>query len=374
MSVTVDTMRHIPFANLQREREALGDELRHSLDNVVSSGWFILGRELESFEKAFASYCGTKFAVGVASGTDALHLSLLACDVGAGDEVITVANTFIATALAISWTGAKAVFVDVDPQTQLIDPRHIESRISPQTRIILPVHLFGRLADMSTILEIAGRHKVRVLEDACQAHGAASALGHAGSIGDLAAFSFYPTKNLGAYGDAGMVTTNDPTLAERLRALRNYGQTERYHHAIRGFNSRLDEIQAAVLNLKLAYLNGRNLRRIRVAQRFSHEITNPLVTLPPAAPAGEHVFHLYVVQTPHRDALRGWLSRCGVDTQIHYPIPIHQQKAFLDETREVVLPVTERLSGEIVSLPIYPELTNEEIDWIIRSVNDFRPT
>lgn len=363
---------HIPFANLCREHDALAGELRTAIDEVINSGWFILGHQLESFERAFAGYCGARFAVGVASGTDALHLALLACAVGPGDEVITPANTFIATALAVSYAGATPVFVDVDERTQTIDVQQVEAKITARTKAILPVHLFGRLADMDAICALGLSHGVHVIEDACQAHGARNASGFAGTIGSIGCFSFYPTKNLGAYGDGGMVVTNDPALADRVRSLRNYGQTERYHHVLRGYNSRLDEIQAAVLNVKVRVLDERNARRQAIARRFSACITNPLVERPAPHPESEHVYHLYVVRTPHRHALRSWLSRRGIDTQIHYPIPIHQQEAYRDIAGEVSLPVTEQLSREIVSLPLYPELTDEEVDWVIASVNAFQ--
>ena len=367
------TSLSVPFANLHREREALRDELRDVIEAVLDSGWFILGRRLESFEREFAEYCGCRFAVGVASGTDALHLALLASGVRGGDEVITVANTFIATALAISYAGATPVFVDVDPATQTMDVAQIEAKITSRTRAIMPVHLFGRLSEMSAIQSIAAKHGIPVIEDACQAHGARGAAGPAGSIGALGCFSFYPTKNLGAYGDAGVVTTSDPALAERVRSLRNYGQTEKYHHAVRGFNSRLDEMQAAVLSVKLRHLDERNATRIAIARRFTDGIRNPVVETPAAHPDGEHVYHLYVVRTSHRDALRRWLSGRGIETQIHYPVPIHRQEAYRDLVSDASFPVTERLSAEIASLPIYAEMNDEEIEWVIRSVNEFRP-
>jgi dTDP-4-amino-4,6-dideoxygalactose transaminase len=372
MRETTKTLR-VPFANLHRERESLATELRQAIDEVLNSGSYILGRQLDAFEHDFGAYCGTRYAIGVASGTDALHLALLACGVGPGDEVITVANSFIATALAVSYTGAKPIFVDVDEATHTIDPREIESKITSRTRVILPVHLYGRLAEMGAIRAMAARHGLRVLEDACQAHGARSALGCAGAIGDLACFSFYPTKNLGAYGDGGMVTTNDPELARRIFALRNYGQTEKYHHAVRGYNSRLDEIQAAVLKVKLAVLDSRNAGRRKIAQQFTAGIQNSLIATPAGHAESEHVYHLYVVRTRHRDALRTWLSQRGIDTQIHYPVPIHQQEAYRDIVGEVTLPVTEELSREIVSLPLYPELSAEEVEWIVASVNAFDP-
>lgn len=362
----------VPFANLHREHDALRAELRGAIDDVLDSGWFILGKQLETFERAFAGYCGAKHAIGVASGTDALHLALLALGVGDGDEVITVANTFIATALAISYAGATPVFVDVDEKTQTMDVSHVEAKITSRTRAIMPVHLFGRLADMNAIQAIAAKHGIPVIEDACQAHGARGSAGTAGAIGALGCFSFYPTKNLGAYGDAGLVTTSDDALAGKVRSLRNYGQTQKYHHVLRGFNSRLDEMQAAVLNVKMRTLEQRNDARRAIARRFTEGIDNPLVETPAPHPDSEHVYHLYVVRTPHRDALRAWLSSRGIETQIHYPVPIHEQEAYRDLSRGVSLPVTERLSREIVSLPIWSELRDDEIEWVIRSVNEFR--
>ncbi len=364
---------HIPFANLRREHQALAGELRAAIDEVIDSGWFILGRQLESFEGAFAEYCGARFALGVASGTDALHLALLACSVGSGDEVVIPANTFIATALAVSYAGATPVFVDVDERTHTMDVGQLDAAITARTKAILPVHLFGRLADIDAIRAIGSMRGIHVLEDACQAHGARNATGLAGTMGSIGCFSFYPTKNLGAYGDGGMVTTNDSTLADRVRSLRNYGQAERYHHVLRGYNSRLDEIQAAVLKVKLRVLDERNARRRGIARRISAGIANPLVEVPAPHPELEHVYHLYVVRTPHRDELRSWLSERGIETQIHYPVPIHKQEAYRDLAGGVTLAVTERLSREIISLPLYPELAEQEVDWIIASVNEFRP-
>jgi len=372
MTDTISTLP-VPFANLHREHDSLRAELRSAMDDVLDSGWFILGRRLEAFERAFAEYCGARFAIGVASGTDALHLALLAAGVKPGDEVITVANTFIATALAISYAGATPVFVDVDAESQLIDVEQIEARITERTRAIIPVHLFGRMCDMRRLRQLAIARGLTVIEDACQAHGARTADGMAGTIGAMGCFSFYPTKNLGAYGDAGLVTTNDTQLAERLRSLRNYGQTQKYHHAVRGFNSRLDEIQAAVLHVKLGSLDPRNDARRGIARRFTAGINNPFVSTPPADAEGEHVYHLYVVRTPHREQLRMWLSARGIETQIHYPVPIHQQEAYRDLTAGVTLPVTEQLSGEILSLPIFAEMNQDEIDWVIRCVNRFQP-
>ena len=349
---------------------SLHDEIQAAINKVLDAGWFILGRQVESFERAFAEYCGGGEAIGVGSGTDALHLALRACGIGPGDEVITVSNTFIATALAVDFVGATPVFVDIDPATYCIDVAQIEARITPRTKAILPVHLFGQPADMDPILDMAKGHHLYVIEDACQAHGAEYKGKRVGALGDVGCFSFYPTKNLGAYGDAGLVLTRKPQLAERVRLLHNYGQTRKYVHQIRGFNSRLDELQAAVLEAKLPYLDGWNDARRRIAARYNAGITAPHVVLPGVHKDVRHIYYVYVIRTPYRDALHDWLAACGIGTQIHYPIPIHCQEAFQD-LGKVVLPITEQLAKQILSLPMYPELMDAQVDWVIESVNSF---
>lgn len=363
----------VPFVDLQAQYATIRERVQVAINEVLDTGWFILGRHVESFERAFAEYCGGGEAIGVGSGTEALHLALRACNVGPGDEVITVSNTFIATALAIDYVGATPVFVDIDPLTYTIDVTQIEAYITPRTKAIIPVHLFGQPADLDPILALAKTHNLYVIEDACQAHGAEYNGQRVGSIGDIGCFSFYPTKNLGAYGDGGLVLTRDPELAERVRLLRNYGQTRKYFHRLRGYNSRLDELQAAVLEAKLPYLDGWNEARRRIAACYDAGILAPHVTLPGVHENVRHVYHLYVIRTPYRDALQEWLSARGISTQIHYPLPIHGQEAYQNLGLSTgALPVTEQTCNEILSLPMYPELSDVQIDWVIESVNAFR--
>ncbi len=365
---------NVPFVDLQAQYASIRGHIQVAISDVLDTSWFVLGRRVESFEKKFAAYCGGGQAIGVGSGTEALHLALLACDVGAGDEVISVANTFVATALAIDYVGATPVFVDVDPVTYLIDVPKIEARITARTKAILPVHLFGQPADLDATQVLAKRHGLHVIEDACQAHGAEDKGKRVGAVGDIGCFSFYPAKNLGAYGDGGLVLTRKPALAERVRLLRNYGQTRKYFHRIRGFNSRLDELQAAVLEAKLPYLDGWNDARRGIAARYDAGICTPHVTLPGVRGDVRHVYHVYVIRTPYRAELREWLSARGINTQIHYPVPIHRQEAYQDLALPAgTLPVTEQLCDEILSLPMYPELADAQIDWVIESVNAFQP-
>jgi dTDP-4-amino-4,6-dideoxygalactose transaminase len=366
-------MIQVPFVELKTQYAEIHDQIQAAINAVLNGGWFILGRHVESFERAFAEYCGGGQAIGTGSGTDALHLALRACGLGRGDEIITVSNTFIATALAIDYAGAKPVFVDIDPSTYNMDVAQIEVSITTRTKAILPVHLFGQPADMDPILDIAKAHHLYVIEDACQAHGAEYKGKRAGTLGDVGCFSFYPAKNLGAYGDGGLVLTRNQQLADRVRLLHNYGQTRKYMHQIRGFNSRLDELQAAVLEAKLPYLDKWNDARRSIAARYDAGIIAPHVVLPRVHKNVCHVYHLYVVRTPYRDALHGWLAERGIGTQIHYPVPIHQQEAYQDMRLSVgTLPVTEQVSKEILSLPMYPELTDVQIDWVIESINAFK--
>lgn len=337
---------------------------------VLDSGWFVLGEQVEAFEREFAEYCGARYAVGVGSGTEALHLGLLALGVEPGDEVITVAFTAVPTATAIWLAGARPVFVDVDPGTYTMDPSQVEDRITPRTKVILPVHLYGHPADLDPLLDVARRHGLGVLEDAAQAHGARYRGRPIGSIGDATAFSFYPTKNLGACGDGGMVTTSDPKLAEKLRLLRNYGQRSRYVHEVQGANSRLDEVQAALLRVKLAKLEGWNAERRRRADEYRARLRG--VVVPREESWARHVWHLYVVRSEQRDALQEHLRARGVGTLIHYPTPVHLQPAFRWlGLPEGSLPNTERLAGEILSLPLYPELPLSDVAYVAEQVNAF---
>ena len=361
----------VPFVDLKAQYAAIRDEVDGAVRDVLTSGRFILGRRVEAFERSFSAYLGGCETVAVGSGTDALHLALRACGVGAGDEVITVANSFVATALAVSYVGATPVFVDVEPSTHTLDPGRLADRITARTRAIVPVHLFGQPADMEAICAIARERGLRVIEDACQAHGARYRGRPVGTIGDVGCFSFYPAKNLGAYGDGGAVTTRNPRLAATVRLLRNYGETRKYHHAIRGYNSRLDELQAAVLAVKLAHLERWNEARRRIAARYDAGL-GPNAAVPTAREGAHHVYHLYVVRCRRRDAIQAWLRERGIETQIHYPIPIHLQEAYADlGLSPGCLPVTEQASAEVLSLPIFPELTDAQADEVIRAVNAF---
>jgi len=354
--------------------QQIRDEIAGALADVLESAWFILGQNVAAFEEEFATYCQTQYGIGVGSGTEALHLALLACDVGAGDEVITVSNTFIATALAIDYTGATPVFVDIDPLTYTLDVGQIEARISTRTKAIVPVHLYGQPADMQPIMALAEKHGLWVIEDACQAHGAKYRGEKVGSWGHLACFSFYPSKNLGAYGDGGMIVTNDAALAEKARLLRNYGQVEKYHHRLKGFNSRLDEIQAAILRVKLKHLDQWNEARYTIAQRYTQQIESPHVRCPSEGTARQHAYHLYVVRSQHRDQLRHWLKSQGVETLIHYPVPIHLQQAYRSTgLHPGSLPITEQCCDEVLSLPMFPELDKYQIAQVVQAINDFQP-
>jgi dTDP-4-amino-4,6-dideoxygalactose transaminase len=339
---------------------------------VSRSGWFVLGDQVSAFEKEFAAYLDVPYAVGVGNGTEALHLALAAFGVTRGDEVITVPNTAIPTLNAISATGAKPVLVDIDVQTFTMDPTQIEKKITRHTKVILPVHLYGHCADMDPILKIAKKHKLLVLEDACQAHGAEYKGKKAGSLSPMGCFSFYPSKNLGAYGDGGMVVTQSKTFASRLRLLRNYGQRKKYHHAIKGFNSRLDELQAAILRKKLNQLDRWNRKRRQLAKRYSTDLKGLPIVTPAEASWARHCFHLYVIRVQKRNKLMNWLFRKGVQTQIHYPVPVHRQGAYRDlKISPGAFPEAEKACRQILSLPLYPELKNEEQEKVISAIRVF---
>ena len=366
----------IPFNDLKPLHGLLAKELEAAAMRVLGSGWYILGPELEAFEQAFAAYHGMDHAVGVANGTDAIELALRALGIGEGDEVITVAHTAVATVCAVERTGATPVLVDIDEETFTMDPAAAAAAVTSRTKAILPVHLYGHPADMGALTELAGRHGLAIVEDCAQAHGARIAGRLVGTFGHLSAFSFYPTKNLGAYGDGGAVITNDPALAERVRRLRNYGQTDRYHHAERGQNSRLDEMQAAILRVKLAHLDAHNAVRRRLAGEYSRRLTAEDsrrltgVAVPAVRPGAEPVFHLYVVRHPRRDDLMSALREDGIGTLIHYPVPVHLQEAYRDlGYAPGALPVTERAAREILSLPLYVGLTQEALETVADAVN-----
>jgi dTDP-4-amino-4,6-dideoxygalactose transaminase len=360
----------IPLVDLKAQYLSLKDEIREGIDKALESMNLFLGPNVQAFEREFADFCGVRYGIGVGSGTDALQLGLLACGIGEGDEVITVSHTFIATVEALHNIGAVPVFVDIEPPTYLMDVSKIEARITPRTKAILPVHLYGQVVDISPLLDIARRNKLKVIEDACQAHGAEYQGKRAGSFGDIGCFSFYFTKNLGAYGEAGMVVTNSAEIAERVRMLRDHGQQKKYLHPIPGYNSRLDEIQAAILRVKLKRLEGWNEKRREHARLYSRGLKDSGLVTPIEAEGRKHVYHLYVVRLKARDKLRQWLEKKGIFTGIHYPVPIHRQTWFQPYSSGT-LPVTEKVVEEILSLPIYPELTQEQISRVLQAISDF---
>jgi dTDP-4-amino-4,6-dideoxygalactose transaminase len=362
----------VPFVDLAAQYRTIAAEINQATSRVIEDADFILGREVNLFEEEFAAFCEANYAVGVDSGTSALELALRAYDIGSGDEVITAANTFIATALAISHAGAKPVLVEVDPLTHTIDVAGIAKAITRHTKAILPVHLYGHPAPMGPIRQLAAKSGIVVIEDACQAHGARYEGKRAGSFGDAAAFSFYPGKNLGAYGDGGIVVTNDRQVAERLQMLRNYGQKEKYHHLFRGYNRRLDTLQAAILRVKLKYLERWNAARRWNAKLYHDSLEGTGVLTPTEAPGVESVWHLYVIRSEHRDILRERLASKGISAGIHYPVPIHLQPAYKDlGHKQGDFPVTEGLAQRILSLPMYPELTSEQVAFVALTIREF---
>jgi dTDP-4-amino-4,6-dideoxygalactose transaminase len=360
----------VPFNDLRAVQAPMAAELEAAARRVLQSGWYVLGPELEAFEAEFAAWHGVAHAVGVANGTDAVELALRALGVGRGDEVITVSHTAVATVCAVERAGATPVLVDVDEATFTIDARAAEAAVTARTRAIVPVHLYGHPADMDAVLALARRHGLAVVEDCAQAHGARWRGRLVGTLGDLGAFSFYPTKNLGALGDAGAVLAREGELATRLRRLRNYGQRERYEHVEAGQNSRLDELQAALLRVKLARLDEHNEERRRLAGLYSQSLA--AVRTPVARAEADHAYHLYVVRHPERDRLREALLADGVQTLVHYPAPVHRQPAFAHlRERSGTLDVTERLSAEIVSLPLFAGLVEAQLQRVVESVERF---
>ncbi len=362
-------MAMIPLVNLHRAHDELGDEIRQAIDRVIRGSDFILSSEVEAFEQEFAAYCGAKHCVGVASGLDALTLTLTGLGVGKGDEVITAANTFVATALAIARVGATPVLIDHEASTYNLDPRRLTAAITRRTKAIIPVHLYGQPADMDPITAIAEEHGLAVIEDACQAHGALYKGRRCGSLAKAAAFSFYPSKNLGALGDAGAVVTDDDDLAQWLRTARNYGSKEKYHHILAGWNSRLDGVQAAVLRIKLRHLDRWNQRRRQLADVYRTLLIGAEVILPALQDAGEHVYHLFVIRTSHRDAMLARLQADGIGAAIHYPIPIPSQEAFRHRCL-VPGPLAHAADGcgQILSLPMCPYLSEAEAEVIAEAV------
>ena len=367
----------IPFLNLKDINARHADELKAAAARVIDSGWYILGQEVAAFEREFADYCGVRHAIGVGNGLDALSLILRGYKaLGAlhdGDEVIVPANTFIASFLAITESGLVPVPVEPDPASFNIDPACVAAAISPRTRAIMAVHLYGQLADMAALAELAERHQLLLIEDAAQSHGATSHGRKAGALGHAAGFSFFPAKNLGALGDGGAVVTNDSLLAARVTALRNYGSEVKYQHLYQGINSRLDELQAALLRVKLKYLDEDIAKRRHVARRYREGISHPLIHLPTVADEAQHVWHLFVVRCAHREALQRHLQAHGVHSQVHYPTPPHRQAAY-PALHEMHLPLTEQLHDEVLSLPIGPTLHDEDVQRVIAACQTFEAT
>jgi dTDP-3-amino-3,4,6-trideoxy-alpha-D-glucose transaminase len=363
---------HIPFGDLRREYDALAAELEAAALRVMRSGWYVLGPEVQAFEQEFAAHCGSAHAIGVANGTDALYLALRALGVGPGDEVVTVANAATYEATAILHTGAQPVYVDIDPRTHTLDPALLEAVLTPRTRAILPVHLYGRMCAIDAICAIAERHGLPVVEDCAQSHGARLHGRMAGTFGTVGCFSFYPTKNLGALGDGGAIICNDDALAERLRRLHQYGWQRRYYAVdAGGINSRLDELQAALLRVKLRHLDAATTRRRAIARLYNELLAGLPLTLPDGGEDEAHVYHLYVVACAERDALQAGLRERGIGSMVHYPLPAHLQPAHADlGYRPGDLPVTERVANEVLSLPNYPTLSDDEVRQVALAVRD----
>jgi len=360
----------VPFLDLTAQYRALQSEIRGALDRVLERGRFILGPEVEAFEAEFAAYLGVPYAVGVASGTDGLTLALQALGIGPGDEVITVSHTAVATVTGIERAGARPVLVDIDPATWTIDPEAVRVAITDRTRAVVVVHLYGNPADLDTIQAICQSHGLYLVEDACQAHGARYRHRRVGTIGHVGVFSFYPTKNLGGYGDGGMVVTADPTVAERLRRLREYGWRQRFVSEEVGTNSRLDEIQAACLRVKLPHLDEWNERRRSLASLYREALRDTPVRFQGVLPEAEPVYHLFVIQAPDRDGLQAFLTEHGIGTMVHYPQAVHQQPAYR-RLGGSALPVTERIVREVLSLPLYPELSETAVEYVADRVRAF---
>lgn len=362
----------IPFVSFLPMEKELNNEIRSAFDRVFTRSWYIEGVEDEAFEKAFAEYCGTEYCVGVGSGLDALMLALKALGVGEGDEVIVPSNTYIATALAVTYVGATPVFVEPDIRTFNINLDLIEAAITDRTKAIMPVHLYGQACDMDPIMEIAHKHHLFVVEDCAQAHGATYKGKKVGTFGDAAGFSFYPGKNLGALGDAGATVTNNKEIGDKIRALSNYGSDYKYHHIYKGNNSRLDEMQAAFLSAKLPYLDRMNEERRRIAQMYTDGMKNDRVILPSVCSSCSPVWHIYGIRCKERDALEKHLNDRGIGTNKHYPIPMHLQECYRDlKISKGTLPVAEEISATELSLPMYYGMTNEEIGYVIDAINEF---
>ena len=366
-------MTKVPFLDLHTQYETIRDEIADAIQQVLDSSEFVGGPFVERFEEEFAGFCGCRYASGVSSGTSALWMTLLSLGIGPGDEVITVPNTFIATAEAISMCGARPVFVDVDEQSYTMNPALLEGAVTPRTKAVIPVHLFGQPADMDPIMEFSARHALHVIEDACQAHGALYRGRPAGSIGIAGCFSFYPGKNLGAYGEAGAVVTNDPELTKKIRILRDHGQVRKYHHTMIGWNGRMDGIQGALLSVKLKYLSRWNETRRKNAALYDRLLANTAnISLPREMDYAKHVYHVYAIRTKNRDALQGFLAERGINCLIHYPLPIHLQDAYRSFGFEGGnFPISENCAGGFLSLPMYPELAGNQIEHVVREIQNF---
>lgn len=361
----------VPFVDLRAQHETLAPELREAFERVLQKSSFILGPEVERFEREFADYLGASECVAVSSGTAALHLALLALGIGPGDEVITVPNTFIATAEAITAAGARPIFVDVDPYSGTMDSMRVEEAMTPRTRAILPVHLYGQSAALDPLLAIARAHGLALVEDACQAHGGEYRGRKLGTLGSIGCFSFYPSKNLGCCGEGGAAVTNDPDLAMRIRLLRDHGSVRKYEHLIPGLNCRMEGLQAAILSVKLKSLDSWNEKRRAIAAAYSRMLVGSGLVLPEEVPGTRHVYHLYVVQSDHRDLLRERLTDLGIGTGLHYPVPLHLQEAYRSlGYRTGDFPVSELLAKRILSLPMYPELSCDSVEHVVSALKE----
>lgn len=363
---------NIPLVDLHAQYVPLKDEIIAGMETVFESMQLFLGKNVQALEKDFAAFCGSQFGIGVSDGTNALQIILRAMDIGPGDEVITVSHSFIATAEAIVLVGATPVFVDINRDSMLMDVTQVEARITPRTKAIIPVHLYGQVVDMDPLRELATRHNFKIVEDACQAHGATYKNQRAGSLGDAAAFSFYYSKNLGAFGEGGFITTNDPEIYRKARMIRDHGSERRYYHDLIGMNARLDEIQSVVLRAKLPHLEEYNQLRKEHAALYKQLLADLPVIVPVELPGNQHIYHMYVIKTTRRDELQAWLKDQGIGTGIHYPVPIHLQNSMSHAGGKIGdMPVTEEIVQQILSLPMYPELSNEAIHTVVDTIREF---
>ena len=361
----------IPLVDLRAQHDSIRDELSGAITQIIDTSAFIMGPAIKQFETSFADFCGATRAIGVSSGTSALHLALWALGIGTGDEVITIPHTFIATAEAISMRGAKVVFVDIDPESYTMDVSKLEAAITPRTKAIIPVHLYGHPTDMDTLLAIARKRGLKVIEDCAQAHGAEYRGRRVGTMGDVGCFSFFPGKNMGAMGDAGAVTTDDDAIAAKLAKLRNHGREGKFEHEMVGYNERMDNLQAAILNVKLPHLNDWNARRRAHAAQYCRELAGAGIALPSVKPGCAHVYHLFVIRHPRRDDLQKFLKERGIATGVHYPLPLHLQPAYADlGHKQGDFPATEAAARQILSLPIYPEMTADMVAEVADAVKE----